>query len=58
MHLYLKFEKETFKIVKVMAVLIVFLNARASRAPACMCFHAIMTVAYCTQLSNTSISQV
>ena len=31
MHLYLKFEREIFKIVKVMAVLIVFLNARALR---------------------------
>ena len=29
-HLYLKFEREILKIVKVMAVLIVFLNARAS----------------------------
>ena len=36
MHLCLKFEKEIFKIVKVMAILIVFLNARASRAPTCM----------------------
>ena len=58
MHLYLKFEREIFKIVKVMAVLIVLLNARASHALTCMCFHANMTVAYCTQLSNTSISQV
>ena len=37
MHLYLKFEREIFKIMKVMAVLIVFLNARASRAPTCIC---------------------
>ena len=36
MHLYLKFEREIFKIVKVMTVLIVFLNAHASRAPTCM----------------------
>ena len=36
MHIYLKFERETFKIVIVMAVLIVFLNALASCAPTCM----------------------
>ena len=63
MHLYLKFEREIFKIVKVMAVLVVFLNARASRATTCMhvlsCkYDSSMTVAYDRQISNTSISQV
>ena len=36
MHIYLKFEREIFNILKVMAVLIVFLYARASRARTCM----------------------
>ena len=36
MHLYFKFEREIFKIVKVMAVVIVFFNAHASRSPTCM----------------------
>ena len=36
MHLYLKFGREIFKIMKVMAVLIVILNARGSRAPTFM----------------------
>ena len=39
MHLYLKFEREIFRILKVMAVLIVFFNERASRAPTCMHVH-------------------
>ena len=42
MHLYLKFEREIFKIVKVMAVLIVFLNACAIRAIlALTCMHVL-----------------
>ena len=36
MHLYLEFEIEIFKIVKIVAVLIAFLNARASRARTCI----------------------
>ena len=39
----------------VIAVLIVFLNSRASTR---ICFHANLTEAYCRQLSNTSTSQV
>ena len=54
-HQYLKFEIEILKIVIVIAVLIVFLNSRASTR---ICFHANLTEAYCRQLSNTSTSQV
>ena len=59
MHLYLKFEREIFKIVKVIAVLTFSLmHVHHTHRHACMCFHANMTVAYCRYLSNTSIFQV
>ena len=60
MHLYLKFVKRNIQNCESYGSFNCFslMHVHHAHRHACMCFHANMTVAYCRQLSNTSISQV